>query len=126
MAAKRKASQPEQRLEFTEDEDEEFCGSCSTATLKVKLGNGSANCKLCRGAYDRPVPLKGRRVGKAGSKAEEVSDHGTNKKMSNGQYGTMMVWLANDDKRKIVSGASGSATAGGNKFAQSKAKVVPK
>jgi hypothetical protein len=64
--------------------------------------------------------------GVAGAEDEASADQGANKKMSNGQYGTMMVWLANDEKRNIVSGASGSATAGGNKFAQSKAKVVPK
>jgi hypothetical protein len=120
-AAKRKPDQ----FDFSEDEVD-WCSSCSTASLKIKLGNGSANCKLCRGAYDRPIPLKGRRVSKAVQNEEEGPDQGAMKKMSNGQYGTMMVWLAKDEMRNIVSGASGSATAGGNKFAQSKAKVVPK
>jgi hypothetical protein len=46
-------------------------------------------------------------------------------KMSNTQYATLMLWLANDSNRNIVTGASGSATAGGNRFA-GKAKVVPK
>ena len=87
--------------------------------LKVRLGNGSANCKLYRRSYDTPtVLLKGRRKllhapavahiapkvksdGKAKADAVDspIADPSTMQKLTNCQYGTLMVWLSKDEFR---------------------------
>lgn len=107
------------------------CSSCSTKAGKViKLGHGSAGCNSCRQFYERPPILPaGRRLKVCpkpdGMPPPTAAEPTEAKKMTNGQYGSLMVWLARDDMRNIVSGASGSVSSGGHKFTGSR-KVVPK
>jgi hypothetical protein len=122
---------------------EEECPQCSEAQgTYVALGKGSTSCAACKKVHDTPPPLPKRISSGRPESLDAVRDPQAPVKMSQQQYATLMLWLVNDANRNIVTGlvgtaaepfefshactgAAGSATTGGNKFA-GKAKVVPK
>ena len=153
-------------------EDDAFCPNCSKAHpgnpsgAPVILGKGSTSCMVCRFAHDKPAPLGSKRptAGRKDLKVKPAMPAATPTtpatpathvaptklspnaptKITMNQYSTLMLWLAKDENRNIVTGklqqpqrhffalshvrpgASGSVTNGGSNFASSQKKVVPK